>query len=295
MLVRRLLLVPSVFLVAGCGHTHRAAGTLVRFRVVGHATAADLDRTVEIVRHRIDDLGLRDAALMRTGRVISIRLSGGTRRELAPIIGKQGVLEFYDFEADLAPPSVSGLNGTPVAKANLRDLLGGAKRVPRNTVVVTCDNRSHECPTTVPGNARTGFFLFKHIAGKVPEMTGRDLQESTIRADVDPTTNQPIVVFQFTQRGKRIFREIIRREAHRGQLMGNCLQSPPASAQHFAIVLDRQIESAPYIDYCKNPDGIPGDNGAQIDFGSAGSIGAAKRVALVLRTGALPVRLVRIR
>src|SRR5207249_376855 len=57
----------------------------------------------------------------------------------------------------------------------------------------------------------------------------------------------------------------------------------------FAIVLDRQIQSVPYIDFVRNPDGIPGDTGAQIDMGRGGGLGEAKRLALVLQTGALPV------
>jgi len=64
-------------------------------------------------------------------------------------------------------------------------------------------------------------------------------------------------------------------------------------AQHFAIVLDGQIQSAPYIDFVRNPEGIPGDNGAQIDIG-AGGLGDAKRLALALQTGALPVQFVRL-
>jgi SecD/SecF fusion protein len=60
-------------------------------------------------------------------------------------------------------------------------------------------------------------------------------------------------------------------------------------AQHFAIVLDGEIQSVPYIDFVRNPDGIPGDNGAQIDMGGGGGLGEAKRLALVLQTGALPV------
>ena len=60
-------------------------------------------------------------------------------------------------------------------------------------------------------------------------------------------------------------------------------------AQHFAIVLDGEIQSTPYIDYKRNPDGIPGDNGAQIDMGGGG-LGEAKDLALVLQTGALPVK-----
>ena len=83
---------------------------------------------------------------------------------------------------------------------------------------------------------------------------------------------------------------LTRAEAQRGRRGGNCSQETvngPPNAQHFAIVLDRQLQSVPYIDYCKNPDGIPGDNGAVIDVGNGG-IGEAKRLALILQTGALP-------
>src|SRR5205809_4088209 len=97
---------------------------------------------------------------------------------------------------------------------------------------------------------------------------------------------------QFTGKGKKIFHTITRREAQRGALVcqgRTDSTSVQNCAQHFAIVLDRQIQSAPYIDFVRNPDGIPGDNGAQIDMGRGGGIGDAKRLALVLQTGALPV------
>ena len=136
----------------------------------------------------------------------------------------------------------------------------------------------------VAQGARTGYFLFRHIPGKVPELTGKDVQPVTTRAEISADTGQAVVVFQFTERGQRIFREITRREAERGRLVGgNCAPSPPPAAQHFAIVLDRRIKSAPYIDYCKNPEGIPADNGAEIDFGPGGSVREARRL-VVLQT-----------
>ena len=98
---------------------------------------------------------------------------------------------------------------------------------------------------------------------------------------------------QFTGKGKKIFHTITRREAERGALVcqGQRDQaSVQRCAQHFAIVLDGQIQSVPYIDFVRNPDGIPGDNGAQIDMGRGGGLGDAKRLALVLQTGALPVK-----
>src|SRR5439155_21838856 len=59
--------------------------------------------------------------------------------------------------------------------------------------------------------------------------------------------------------------------------------------QHFAIVLDGLLQSTPYIDYKQNPNGIdPSTGGAEIS--NISSIGEAKNLALVLQTGALPVK-----
>ena len=62
--------------------------------------------------------------------------------------------------------------------------------------------------------------------------------------------------------------------------------------QHFAIVLDREIRSWPQIDYTDSstPGGISRLERAQIT--GIGDIGEAKDLALVLQTGALPVKFV---
>jgi SecD/SecF fusion protein len=323
----------------------------------GHKlTAEDLSRSIDIMRNRIDKLGVSEPEIRKQGsNQIVIQLAGiHNVNDAAALIGKTAVLEFYDFEADVTGPSVSGglLNATPVASASLYDLLsnpatlllankGNAAQwylfndkhvvkagpaptrakllaneivrkpkasgglgnhvpkdwkiltVPNNTVPVSCVTTN--CPTQVPGNGAKGFYLLKHHNvqdfpnNPIPEMTGNQLKLSGTRADIDTQTNQPVVLMQFTNKGKKIFHEITRREAQRGALGGNCNQGkPPPNVQHFAIVLDREIQSTPYIDYCVNPDGIPGDNGAQIDMGGSG-LGDAKRLALVLQTGALPV------
>ena len=323
----------------------------------GHKlTPEDLSRSIDIMRNRIDKLGVSEPEIRKQGsNQIVIQLAGiHNVNDAAALIGKTAVLEFYDFEADVTGPSVSGglLNATPVASGSVYDLLaapatrllankgdpaqwylfdnkhvvkagpaptrakllaneivrkpkasGGLGNhvpkdwkvltVPNDTVVVSCV--ATNCPTPVPGNGEKGFYLLKHHDVKdfpnnpIPEMTGNQLKLSGTRADIDTQTNQPVVLMQFTGAGKKAFHEITRREAQRGALGGDCnAGKPPPNVQHFAIVLDRQIQSTPYIDYCVNPDGIPGDNGAQIDMGGSG-LGDAKKLALVLQTGALPV------
>jgi SecD/SecF fusion protein len=311
-----------------------------------HVTPSGMSLAENIMRNRVDKLGVSEPEVRRQGAdQIVIELAGVKDPAVAAkIIGKTAQLEFYDFEVDLIGPSSVGLNHTPVALSSLYELLSnpatrtlaqkgtpsqwylfnpkkravagpfptktallatGVVRkklhgkipktwriltVPANTVVVSCDNAAGNCLTAQQLRGNTGFFLFKHIQNRIPEMTGKDLNLSGTRADFDPNTGLPIVTMQFTGHGKKVFHDITRAEAHRGRLAGggNCSQTPPTGVQHFAIVLDRQVQSVPYIDYCKNPDGIPGDNGAVIDLGAGGTIGQAKKLALVLQTGALP-------
>jgi SecD/SecF fusion protein len=323
-------------------------------------TSDDISRSIDIMRQRIDKLGVSEPEIRKQGAdQIVIQLAGvHDPAAAAKLIGKTAVLEFYDFEADLTGPSVNGLTArVPVASASLFDLLSAPQtraladkgtpsqwylfsskkvvragptptkqallasqvvqkpvakgglgkhipkdwailKVPKNTVVVSCDAASGNCLSAQQITSKTGFYLLKHREADkngqnaIPEMTGGDLKLSGTRADFDTQTSQPVVLMQFTGKGKKIFHTITRREAQRGALIcqgRTDTTSVQSCVQHFAIVLDGQIQSAPYIDFVRNPDGIPGDNGAQIDMGSSGGIGDAKRLALVLQTGALPV------
>ena len=327
----------------------------------GHAlTADDLTRSIDIMRNRIDKLGVSEPEIRKQGsNQIVIQLAGvHDPAAAAKLIGKTAVLQFYDFEADLTGPSVTtGLQKVPVATGSLFGLLNAPEtraladrgtpsqwylfnpkkvvkagpaptreallksqlvqrpvakgglgqhipkgwtilRVPKDTIVVSCDPGSGNCISAKQITSSKAFYLLKHRLpdaqgnGGIPEMTGTDLKLSGTRADIDPQTSQPVVLMQFTGKGKKVFHEITRREAQRGSLAcqgASSQQDVQRCAQHFAIVLDGQIQSVPYIDFKRNPDGIPGDNGAQIDMGG-GSLGDAKKLALVLQTGALPVQ-----
>jgi SecD/SecF fusion protein len=165
---------------------------------------------------------------------------------------------------------------------------------PNRSVVVTCSATvASLCPSgttgvqPVPGV--TYYYLFKHgvypgdSSSPYPQMTGKDLELSGTQADTDPTSGLPIVTMQFTGKGNGLFHDITRAEAQRGQQLG--------VQQSFAIVLDDQIYSFPTIDYTKYADGIdPTGTGAEIS--GLQSQGEASNLALVLRTGALPVQFV---
>ena len=96
-------------------------------------------------------------------------------------------------------------------------------------------------------------------------LTGQQLVDAT--ATRDPQDNQPLVSFQLNRRGGRDFREITRDN------VGN----------HIAVVLDDEVVSAPVVN---EEIGARG----QIELTGAAFTEAAN-LALVLRAGALPVRL----
>jgi len=100
--------------------------------------------------------------------------------------------------------------------------------------------------------------------------------------------SQPIVTFDFTGKGRKAFHQITRNIAQRGQ--DNAFGGDPLqTSQHFAIALDNQLVSAPYINWRENPDGIDGSTGAQISGNF--TIQSAQDLAKILKIGALPLKL----
>ena len=86
---------------------------------------SDLDRSVEILRDRVDRLGVAEPEIRKQGDdQIVIDLPGVKNPErVIGILGQTAQLELFDLEANLAPPSSSG--GYPAPKESLHALLAG--------------------------------------------------------------------------------------------------------------------------------------------------------------------------
>ena len=324
---------------------------------------AGLNRSVDIIRERIDKLGVAETEVQKQGTdEIAVRLPGVKNADQArSIIGQTAKLELFDLATALTGPSVNPQTFEAIPSETLYDLLADPattalakegesgpyylfntetkKRlagplpteelvrsteaaekagfeegktpkgyrilsVPNETVVVTCGLNGDFCP---PGFAATGtptYYLFKYtfdaanpdaleVEERFPQMTGDDLRLSGTRQDFDPQTGEPIVTMSFTDRGEDIFGTVTRIEAERGRRLYNRAggnANPEAFHQSFAIVLDREIRSFPSIDFQRYPTGIGGGNGATISGNF--TIDEAKQLALVLQTGALPIKFV---
>jgi SecD/SecF fusion protein len=93
----------------------------------GHQiTSADLDRSVSVMRDRVDKIGVAEPEIRKQGSdQIVIELPGvKNAEEAASLIGKTAQLELYDLESSLTGPSVD-VNGFPQASTSLYNLLAG--------------------------------------------------------------------------------------------------------------------------------------------------------------------------
>jgi SecD/SecF fusion protein len=299
-------------------------------------TEEDLDRSVEIMRNRVDKLGVSEPSIYTQGdNQIVIQLPGvEDPQAAAEVIGTTAQLELYDLEDSLTGPSIN-IRGEPVEQVSLYALLaqvqaqargddsdayyivnpqarrivagpfgseedalrrsGGelpANRqlfaVPEGMVVITCGEGAVVCPGGPQGQGvppdRSYYYLFEYEPPRVPQMTGEDFKLSGTRADFDTSpggAGRPIVTMEFTGAGSEKFEDITRGLWIRGDL-----RNVP---QHFAIVLDREIKTFPQIDFTdRSLSGGIGGGRAQIE--GLDSFQEAKEIALVLQTGALPVK-----
>jgi SecD/SecF fusion protein len=121
-----------------------------------------------------------------------------------------------------------------------------------------------------------------------PVLEGENITNPT--QSNDEATGQPDVTFGFTSHGKKVWEEVTKRIAHRGQEAQLPGVSKEAALQHFAVALDGQLITVPSIDFTKYPEGIDASTGSEISGGF--TITTAQNLANELQSGALPVKLV---
>jgi SecD/SecF fusion protein len=288
-------------------------------------TPAAIDRAIDIIRTRVDQLGVSEPEIQRLGqKQISVGLPGVKDLNRAKKqVGTTAQLQFYDWEKNVIgnprtpinglyeavkkasgqPPAIDSNNTTKgqfyLFKPN-HQLAEGPDAVRKDALSqfdgkVPKGYRLIEVPpgvVVVQGEKPAGFPDDKvwdrwFVLHDNPELKGTDLKNP--EQNYDPQTNAPIVTFQFTGKGREAFHAVTKRLAERGQLKQVPGQPVENSFQTFAIVLDQDVVSRPFIDYRENPDGIDGRTGAQISGGF--SLQEAQDLADVLKTGALPITL----
>jgi SecD/SecF fusion protein len=183
--------------------------------------------------------------------------------------------------------------GPTQAKQDLFAQLPGQKQpanslilsVPQGTLVVEEGPQGQPAPDDF-NSPEAQWFVIRDR----PALSGTDI------TDPKPNTDQfgaPIVTFNFTGDGGQKFQDVTRAIAQRGLqsappgVAGNS-QAADQYSQSFAIILDGQVTSRPIVNFVDNPDGISGDQGAEIN---GLTVNESRDLAQILQIGALPVTL----
>src|SRR4051812_26387549 len=336
-------------LKGGVSLVYQAKPTKFAPKVTGDA----LQRTLDIMRERVDQLGVAEPEILRSGAdQINVNLPDVKNAgEAEQQVGEVAQMFFYDWEANVlgddgkphpSDPAVTGDGqaGSGVASRSLYDSIRLAAKQPVKKFPLTTHNGQYygvatkaqqvvcgpqdtlsalksDCEAALrkPANRNLGISTFDqlkvehvnegtvilraeqpdnskqktdqwYVLNDNPVLRGTDIKNPQQNFD---ELSAPDVTFDFTSSGRKTWQKVTRNIAERGAAQH--LPGQPASAayQHFAIRLDQDLISVPYIDYQRNPGGIDASNGSEISGGF--TISSAQRLANLLKTGALPLKL----
>ena len=306
-------------------------------------TPESLDRAVDIIRERVDSLGVAEPEISRSGaNQIQVDLPAvDDAKRAEERVGTTAQLYFYDWEKNLlnddckADPDTpyNGPNGIQ-ATSGLKAAVEKASKCPAfndpNTTSASEERYYGFLKDGKPVNdglpeakesdlwqdqsgdkgskpdgaeaikVPEGILIVREVAddkGREPDLwyvlhddpglSGKDIKKP--EQNFNPDTNEPNVTMEFTDAGKRGFQRVTQDLADRGVDNASPGVAPADQSQHFAIVLDNELVSVPYIDYQQNPEGIDGDTGAEIS--GSFTVQSAQELANFLKIGALPIRL----
>ncbi len=313
-------------------------------------TGDAIQRTLDIMRDRVDQLGVAEPELQRSGSdqiVVQLPDVKNQARAIAQV-GTTAQMFFYDWEPNVLgegckpnptdPATTGGASAGNAGSATLSyyAAVTRAAKCPAKPHQQTSQDApvyylvDDKAQRVLRGPEATEADLFSESATKSPAkgQAVRVVQPGVVVVEAeydknkpkdlntaqfyvlndnfalrgtditDPQQNfdngtggsgNPIVQFNFTDKGRKTWQDVTRKIVQRGQSQQLPGQDPRSAFQHFAVVLDNALISVPYIDFQQNPDGIDGRNGSQIEGGF--TITSAQNLANLLKSGALPIKL----
>ncbi len=255
-------------------------GASVVLRPKGDPPSGVLDQSIEIVRNRVDALGVAEPDISRQGKNIIVQLPGvKDQRRALDIVGQTAELRFRPVLGSV-PLSETEVPPTPETTTTTLDPAAAATSTTLDpaTAATTTTTTAPPAPAAVPTTSREddkadqpvvlplledGEVIQRYQLGPA-ELTGSVIR--TAAADFDTATNQWQVDFSTTSEGRQPFADFTTK--YNGQLI--------------SVVLDGVVKSVA----TSNP--IPDGDG---QISGSFSQSEAKDLALVLRFGALPVEL----
>jgi preprotein translocase subunit SecD len=246
-----------------------------------------LDQSIDIIRSRVDAIGVAEPDISRQGNTIVVQLPGVKNKDRAlQLVGTTAQLFFRPVLEELPPDENTPVPATTstTAPATTTTAPGATTTSPPTSTTIAgatttsttvapaavgTTPREQDRPedeVVLPEKDRKGQVVARYRLGPA-ELTGRAV--SSARANIEPTSGKWLVDFKLNGKGSKQFDEMAAK--HVGQKV--------------AIDLDGVVQSAPVIQTTE----FHGEGQITGDF----TEGDAKDLALVLRYGSLPVQLER--
>ena len=317
-------------------------------------TPEALDRAIDVMRERVDQLGVAEPELQTSGaNQITVALPDvDNLAEARDQVGTVAQMNFYDWEVNVVGP-----DGKPAPQDP--NVTGGSQAANAGVALSLYDAvlRGSKLPEDLDGdNSRDGSLFYavdpktkkvyglgedkraealKDVVSTSKSVSSAQLREQVkvyevkegtvllraeqpdsvkskidrwfvLRDDValqgkeiknpeqrfnEEAGGAPIVAFEFTDKGRGIWRDTTKTIGQRGVLAVGVLPgaSQQDANQHFAIALDNELITVPFIDSERNPEGFDPRTGSEISGGF--TIDSAQELANLLKTGALPLEL----
>ena len=305
-----------------------------------------LDRAIDVMRERVDQLGVAEPELQTSGTdQITVSLPDvANQAEAIDQVGTVAQMNFYDWEVNVIGPDgkpapqdtlvTGGADAAnPAVGLSLYDAVLRASKIPEDLdkdnsrdgslfyavdpkakkVYGLGEDERADAIKNAPRALREKVKIYEVKEGTAllraeqPEkvdvpidrwfvlrddvaLQGKEIKNPEQRFN-DDAGGVPIVAFEFTDKGRKIWRDTTKTIAQRGVLSVGVLPgSDQRSAnQHFAIALDNELITVPFIDSEANPEGFDPRTGSEISGGF--TIDTAQELANLLKTGALPLQL----
>jgi SecD/SecF fusion protein len=132
-------------------------------------TQEDLDRSIEIMRERVDKTGVAEPIITRQGKdQIAVELAGvHDAARAAELVGQTAQLQFYDLQGDALPPTATASGGIQPSLSLLSLLSGQQKLAEKGTP--TAWYLYSKKGKRLAGPADTKQALLRPYGGTVPE------------------------------------------------------------------------------------------------------------------------------
>lgn len=233
-----------------------------------------LEQTVTIIRNRIDALGVAEPDIAQQGETVQVQLPGLTDQEQAEqVIGRTAQLQFRPVLAEIAPGGRRYAEAGPPCDELPESV------PPPNAEVVLCERAFEERTAENPNPDELPSEEWTKLRLGPVALSGDEVD--TAVAEPDPQTGLNWQVnLSLDGEGADKFAQVT------GELACSPVGDPK---RRLAIVLDGRVESSPEM----NPDVQceQGITGGSAIITTGGGEAEAKELALVLRTGALPIQL----